>query len=34
LRGSVPLAIRTLEQVAAGDIAEDQLAHWFREHLA
>lgn len=27
-------SIRVMEQVAAGDIAEDQLARWFRERLA
>lgn len=26
-------AIRTMEQVAAGNLAEDQLAHWFRQRM-
>ena len=27
-------AIRTVERLAAGDLSEDELADWFRQHLA
>ena len=27
-------AIRTVETLAAGDLSEDELADWFRQHLA